>query len=379
MKKQAINSLEKYKFSTKYFENPEQLKKDIIEKKVIPHQVEFQPGPQGKKICWLSCPYCYGESALNNTERPSTERLVEILNQIADGGVKKVTFAGWATDPLNSKSIDDLLETAIKRKMIFGFNTKPIKVSDRFIDILKNNEINHESWISLSIDSGSNEVFNKVHGMNTKAPLYDRVLQNVNRIKTANTPERKFDISAAYLLNKFNSSKKEIERFILDFQNAGCNLLRFSFAQPPRGLIDQEKIDTVPDVYEKNEMMFELKNWINNFNNDDCTVLVVDPDKENNIFYKDRTLPCVARFIYPTVGFDGRLYQCSQSAAPNFKDTEIGDLKSTNFWDLYYNYDVTDFIGFFKKSGETIAKTGCRCDRKEHIANTKIAESKLFS
>lgn len=378
MKKNNRNILDKYNFSTKYFDNPQQLKKDIIEKKIIPHQVEFQPGPQGKKICWLSCPYCYGESAINSDERPSTERLVEILNQIADGGVKKVTFAGWATDPLNSKSIDDLLETAIKRKLIFGFNTKPIKVSDRFIDILKNNEINRESWISLSIDSGSNEIFNKVHGMKTKAALYDKVLINVNKIKMANIPHRKFDVSAAYLLNKFNSSKKEIERFIIDFQNAGCNLLRFSFAQPPRGLADKEKIETVPLTQEKNEIMNELKEWILSFNNDECNVLVVDPDTENNIFYKDRTLPCVARFIYPTVGFDGRLYQCSQSAAPNFKDTEIGDLKNKNFWELYYDYDVSDFIGFFKNSAEILAKTGCRCDRKEHIVNTKIAESKIF-
>ena len=180
--------VEKYKFNTRYFETPEKLKDDIINKTVIPHQVEFQPGSSGKKICWLSCPYCYGESATNNDERPSTERLVEILNEIADGGVNKVTFAGWATDPLNSKSIDMLLETAIKRKMIFGFNTKPLKVSDKFVSVLKDNEINNQSWISLSIDSGSNEVFNKVHGMNTKAPLYDNVLKNVNRIKEANIP-----------------------------------------------------------------------------------------------------------------------------------------------------------------------------------------------
>ncbi len=370
--------IQKYKFNTSYFENPEQLKKDIIEKKVIPHQVEFQPGPLGKKICWLSCPYCYGESAINNAERPSTERLVELLNQIADGGVKKVTFAGWATDPLNSKSIDDLLETALKRKMIFGFNTKPIKVSDRFIDILKHNKIDPQSWISLSIDSGSNEIFNKVHGMKTKAPLYDKVLNNVKRIKDVNMPNRKFDVSAAYLLNKFNSSKKEIEKFIFDFKNAGCNLLRFSFAQPPRGLVDKEQIETVPLVDEKNKIMNEIKDWINSFDSDNCKVLIIDPDSENDIFYKNRTLPCVARFVYPTVGFDGRLYQCSQSAAPNFKDTEIGDLKTKNFWDLYYDYDVSDFIGFFKKSGELIKKSGCRCDRKEHIVNTKISKSGLF-
>ena len=153
----------KYKFENKYFDSPEVLKEKILNKTVIPHQVEFQPGALGKKICWLSCPYCYGESAINTSERPSTERLVEILNEIADGGVNKVTFAGWATDPLNSKSIDKLLETAINRRMIFGFNTKPIKVSEDFIDLLKNREIHPDSWISLSIDSGSNEIFNKVH------------------------------------------------------------------------------------------------------------------------------------------------------------------------------------------------------------------------
>ena len=368
----------KYKFENKYFKDPENLKKKIIDKTIIPHQVEFQPGSQSKKICWLSCPYCYGESAINTSERPSTERLVEILNEIADGGVNKVTFAGWATDPLNSKSIDDLLETAIKRKMIFGFNTKPLKVSDKFVNLLKNNEINKDSWISLSIDSGSNDVFNKVHGMETKAPLYDRVLQNVNQIKEANNPNRKFDISAAYLLNKYNSSKDAIAKFLSDFKKAGCNLIRFSFAQPPRGLAHQDKIETVPLSEEKNEIMNSLKDWIKSHDTEECRVIITDPDSENDIFYKNRTLPCVARFIYPTVGFDGRLYQCSQSAAPNFKEMELGDLKNNNFWDLYYNYDVSDFSNFFRKTNKMMNKLGCRCDRKEHIVNTKIKNSNFL-
>ena len=378
--KKKNNLLEsRYKFSAQYFESAAKLKQQIIDKTIIPHQVEFQPGPQGKKICWLSCPYCYGESAINTDERPDTERLIKILNEIADGGVNKVTFAGWATDPLNSKSIDDLLEVAINRKMIFGFNTKPIKVSDRFINLLKEKEINANSWISLSIDSGSNEVFNKVHGMKTKACLYDKILSNVLRIKEANEPIRKFDVSAAYLLNKFNSSKEEISKFILDFKNAGCNVLRFSFAQPPRGLVNEAKIETVPLMEEKNEIMYKLKEWISSHDTETCKVMIVDPDKENDIFYKSRTLPCVARFIYPTVGFDGKLYQCSQSAAPNFKETEIGDLKKDSFWDLYYNYDVSDFDGFFRETGRLMNKVGCRCDRKEHIVNKKIKESKLFN
>lgn len=368
----------KYKFENKYFEDPNLLKEKIINKTIIPHQVEFQPGPLGKKICWLSCPYCYGESAINSEERPSTEILVKILNEVADGGVNKVTFAGWATDPLNSKSIDDLLQTAIERKMIFGFNTKPIKVSDKFVDLLKENKIHPDSWISLSIDSGSNEIFNKVHGMKTMAPLYDKVLKNVFRIKEANKDQRKFDVSAAYLLNKFNSSKKEISKFIDDFKNAGCNIIRFSFAQPPRGLVHKDKIETVPLADEKNKIIEDLREWLISHDSENCRVIITDPDSENDIFYKDRTLPCVARFLYPTVGFDGRLYQCSQSAAPNFKETEIGDLKNNSFWDLYYNYDVTNFKKFFEDTGKLMNKVGCRCDRKEHIVNQKIKNSNFL-
>ena len=58
---------------------------------------------------------------------------------------------------------------------------------------------------------------------------------------------------------------------------------------------------------------------------------------------------------------------------------ELGDLKTKNFWDLYYDYDVKDFKNFFKDTGKLMKRLGCRCDRKEHIANTKIQESKLFN
>ena len=69
-----VTLVDKYKFSNQYFESPEKLKKEIIKKTIIPNQVEFQPGPNSKKICWLSCPYCYGDSAKDNGERLSGER-----------------------------------------------------------------------------------------------------------------------------------------------------------------------------------------------------------------------------------------------------------------------------------------------------------------
>ena len=144
-------------------------------------------------------------------------------------------------------------------------------------------------------------------------------------------------------------------------------------------MAQKEKIETVPLTDEKNEIMADLNEWIIAQDSESCRIIVTDPDSENDIFYKDRSLPCVARFLYPTVGFDGRLYQCSQSAAPNFKETELGDLKDNKFWDLYYNYDVSNFLEFFDKTGKLLNKVGCRCDRKEHIVNKKVRDSNLFS
>ena len=79
----------KYRFQTDYTGNLDNFKKKILEKKIIPHQVEFQAPPRGEKICWLECPYCYGLSAEDTKERLQKKRGLEILNQILVGGVKK--------------------------------------------------------------------------------------------------------------------------------------------------------------------------------------------------------------------------------------------------------------------------------------------------
>ena len=86
-------------------------------------------------------------------------------------------------------------------------------------------------------------------------------------------------------------------------------------------------------------------------------------------------MPCFARFVYPTVGFDGWLYHCSQSSAPNFRLMALGDLNKYNFWDLFYNYDISRMDEYFDQCGANMKKTGCRCDRKMHILNQNAINS----
>ena len=114
----------KYNFKGNYINDFKVFRDEIIQKKIIPYQVEFQAPPRGKKICWLECPYCYGLSADNNGERLDKERGLEILKQILDGGVKKIIFAGYATDPLNCSYIEDLLDLTISKKAVLDLTPK---------------------------------------------------------------------------------------------------------------------------------------------------------------------------------------------------------------------------------------------------------------
>lgn len=377
MKKNKLQDLkDKYNFKSSYIKNFENFKDEIIKKKILPYQVEFQAPPRGKKICWLECPYCYGASAENNGERLSKERGLEILKQILDRGVKKIIFAGYATDPLNCSYIGELLDLTISNKAIFGFNTKALKISETFFNALKNNKITDSSYISLSVDAGSNETYNLIHDVKAKkAKIYDQVLNNAKRLGNLKK-KNYFDLSAAYLVNINSANLNDYENFINDFMGAGCNVLRFSFPQPPKDI--ETKKGVVPTQEEINFYISDLNKLKKKYENDKCLILVSNPDADHDIYNKPRTLPCYARYLFPTVGFDGWLYNCSQSSAPNFRSTALGDLTKNNFWDLFYNYDNKNLDDYMSVCNKKIAKSGCRCDRKEHIVNQSVINSKVF-
>ena len=248
MKNNKQKELEnKYNFKSSYIKDFKNFREDIVKKKILPYQIEFQAPPRGKKICWLECPYCYGASADNNGERLTKERGLEILKQILDGGVKKIIFAGYATDPLNCSYIGELLDLTISYRAIFGFNTKALKISDNFYNALLNHKIADGSYISLSVDAGSNETYNLIHDVKAKkAKIYDQVLNNARRLGNIKK-KNYFDLSAAYLVNVHSAKLDDYENFINDFMTAGCNVLRFSFPQPPKDTDTQKGVVPTQD------------------------------------------------------------------------------------------------------------------------------------
>ncbi len=380
MKKNGGNKRVRYNYRTLFVGDPIQFKEKVLSKTVIPHQVEVQPGGStSSNLCWLPCPYCYGISAKDSGERLSPERYIEVLRQIAEGGVNKIAFAGYATDPLNCEHIEDLFQVVLDYKQIAGFHTKAIKVSERFISQLTGKSITPKSFFNVSVDAGNNETYNRVHGVpKSKAKLYDKVLDNLYKISSARKiSDAPLDISATYLINNLNNSTDEILKAIGDLRNVGADMIRFTFPQVPRGYSMNEKDQNIPKREEILNFMSRLQPIIEEESSDDCEVLIMDLDTDYEI-ESARTLPCFARFIYATIGFDGWLYHCSESAAPQFQEMALGNLAEKDFWDLYYSYDTEHFQKLLQDNSDKMNKLSCKCDRKEHAVNSFIKESEVF-
>ena len=351
----------------------------IKSKKIVPYQVEIQPGNEkSKKLCWLECPYCYGATSFNVKKRLSKERYVSIINEICNhpfSKVQKLIFAGYATDPLFYEHIYDLIKAAVDNTHIFGIHSKLIKINDKLAELITDNNVLDGSYIVVSMDSGSAEIYNKVHDVKSKANIYEKVLKNIKKLsELKRLNNSKLDIGTNYLITNVNNKNSEIEKAIQDFLNNGSSLVRFSFPQLPRG--KQKEVGTIiPDLSDRKEIAPRVSKIIEKF-------------KSHNIFFSDpetslgidgaRTLPCFSRFIYPAVGYDGNLYHCSQSASPVFDDMKLGDLVEKNFWELYYNYNPDKLEDMLQSQHQLMKKNDCRCDRKEHVTNLSLKDYKNY-
>lgn len=356
---------QRYQYNPGYIPDQDAFRDAVLSKTVKPHQVEWQPGPAGK-ICWLQCPYCYGGSALDTDERLPLTRALHVLDEIAEGGVEKVIFAGYATDPLNAPDIAMLVGRAMANNMVIGFNTKALRVGKDLRQRLLA-PIRDTSYMSVSVDAGSDAMYNAVHGVkNDSAQLYQRVLENVGELVDLFGNRRpRLEIAATYLVNRLNATAQEITRFLTDFTTVGVDVIRFAFAQPPRG---GGEMPTVPTENECDVFRALLRPLIERWDSADCRVLLVDADTEHGL-RRARTLPCVARWVYPAVGYDGWLYPCSQTGAPNFRSFALGDLHTRDFWELYYEYDAVRLSEWMAHQHRAMEHAGCRCDRKEHLVN----------
>jgi MoaA/NifB/PqqE/SkfB family radical SAM enzyme len=375
------NLINKISYNIKYIESVDQFLNEIKNKKVKPYQLELQPGRlKGDKICWLTCSYCYGGSAKNTSEKLTPERYIDLLKQTANGpngGIAKIIFAGYATDPLNYEDIDNLINVSINSNQIIGIHSKLIRASDKLLNLITSRKFK-DDYITVSLDASDNLSYNRAHNLNDKVKVYDKVIENLKKlVKLKKEKKSEIDISVNYLITKENSGINSINKSIENLIEIGVDSIRFTFPQSPRGH-EHKNNPFLPSLIDKDLIIKVVNKKIEDIkkNNIGVNLTIFDYDTIKQLD-EPRSLPCFARFIFPAISYDGYLANCSQSGAVHFRDMSLGNLQKVDFWEAYYNYDVNDLEKFMQEQYSKMNKNDCRCDRKQHTFNSQFKNINL--
>jgi MoaA/NifB/PqqE/SkfB family radical SAM enzyme len=133
-----------------------------------PFVVELDPTSQ----CNLACPDCISGELLNKDEIPTT-RLLSLVDEIIDAGVKAVILIGGG-EPMMHPAIGEVIRRLGEAKVKIGITTNGLFLK-KYLEITAE----YASWVRVSMDAGSSETFNKIRPSRTGKSLFDIAIKNM--------------------------------------------------------------------------------------------------------------------------------------------------------------------------------------------------------
>jgi|GEM_PF-1010628 len=154
----------------------------------LPAPVEFSLDPG--HLCNFKCGHCNAQRylAIHPDQVPEDKKLMtrehlkKLIDFCADWGIKAVCIGGGG-EPLMNKNIWDMPSYIVSKGMECSFATNGSLINEEIA-----NQMMNCRWVGVSVDAGSKEVFNKVHGFeNDKL----KKIENIKEIfeKTHNDDE----------------------------------------------------------------------------------------------------------------------------------------------------------------------------------------------
>jgi hypothetical protein len=134
--------------------------------------------------CNLRCQWCNAGYILEHRQRAlSKQTLLDLADFLAEWqgspewpkGVEAICIAGGG-EPLLNRDVGYFIERCVSNGIEVGVVTNGT-VIDRFLEPLS-----LCTWVGVSVDAGSNQVYNRLKGLKPDAIVFDRVIENMMRL-----------------------------------------------------------------------------------------------------------------------------------------------------------------------------------------------------
>jgi molybdenum cofactor biosynthesis enzyme MoaA len=363
-------------------------KKDIFNKDkkfVWPRQMEIHL-PSNKEIaCDFACYYCQG-SKLDMSLGFDEKKALKLMEEIGPDKFEYYVYGGAYTEPLLNPYFMDFIRLTKKNNAYFGIHTN----GSQLVKLHEKNEFctelvslmeNEKDYISISLDGGTPKSHSK-----TKNIKYDAWTDIIKGIQILVDERKRLNskgtIRVAYLLNKWNSSEKELKNFINIMKETKVDSLRFSIPYAQYGNEVKNVQSYKRNVENKEHEKFTklLEKYTSKDKNEKPYVFYFAPvNQDIDRMRDDNYKQCTYTYYQTTMGSSGHIYRCSSIATPSFDYGILGSQPET----------VEEFKEMIRESHDpkfncqTCINSTARCNRialeintewnKEVYPNNKIA------
>lgn len=306
--------------------HPDKLKALLEEEVTAPIYVRIKPTNKCNHRCFYCSydpdfKYALSEGLRREDEIPQ-EKMIEILNDFKEIGVKAITFSGGG-EPLLYPYIEEAMEKALENCIALSIITNGQLLNGKKAELLA-----QAKWMRVSLDSINKETFAKIRRVSEK--LFEPLIENLKNFAKIKNKDCEFGIN--FVVNEHNAD--QVYDSVKFFKEIGVNHIKITPLYTPR------EFKKYHEPF-KEKVLEQIKKARQDFVSDDFAIYdTYENDFKLTSIHNRTYSKCFIMQTVPVIGADSSVYFCHDKTYQ--KSGALGSIKNRSFKDLWFSKEAKE-------------------------------------
>lgn len=334
--------------SLKIFGHLEEIQKVRNGERVAPIYIRIKP----TNLCNQNCYYCHYKNpylALDQyapADEIKREKMLEIVQDMKDIGVKAVTFSGGG-EPLLYPYIEETMEAVLDAGIDLSIITNGTLLTGKKAELLS-----QAKWVRISLESGCAETYSKIRGVVGEA--FEDLCGNIREF--AQNKSKDCELGINFVIGP--SNYKEVYQAGKLMQSLGVNHIKYTalmsdnaekMHEPFKGQV----IEQIHQLMDENETEFKIIN-------------LYESDFDTNAVFGRNYNFCGIKDYVTVIAANSKIYYCHDKAY--LSQGEIGDISDRSFKEVWFSEETTRKFAQFNP--QEVCRHHCVYDDRNELLNT---------
>lgn len=331
----------------KIFGHLEEVHKVKRGERIAPIYVRIKPTNR----CNQNCYYCHYKNPYleldqyHSADEINREKMLEIIQDFKDIGVKAVTFSGGG-EPLLYPYIEETMEAVLNAGIDLSVITNGSLLTDKKAELLS-----RAKWVRISLESGCSETYSEIRGV--KEDVFHKLCENIKSFAKIKNKDCELGVNCVIGPNNY----REIYQTGQLMCELGCNHIKYTAlmsndAKKMHAPFKEEVIEQIHKLMEENTGDFKVIN-------------LYESDFDSNAVFGRNYDHCAVKDYVAVIAANSKIYYCHDKAY--LSAGEIGDISRKSFKDVWFSEETTRKFEMFNP--QEICKHHCVYDDRNEMLN----------